>query len=712
MTTTSSSRAWKLLLVVGAVLMLVAGLLVVTSRNILNSTRFGANVAASLGDDRVATYVADHLTDAIVATRPDLVTIRPLLLSSVRAIVASEPFRAAVRTSARSAHRFFFEQAGSRLVLSLPDIGTVVRSALAQASPELAAKIPPGIEARLASGTAEHAISTFLRLWKLGDKLLIGGWIGWYVGLGLIVLAIVLAPDKRRGVAEAGIALLTIAVVCLAVVPTARLVTAAAFRDQELAGFVHGVIKAFLGRLRLLALLTGVPGLVLLAAGSSYLEKVDSLDVARRLARLAATPPATLRLRLVWALGLLLAGTVALVWPAQLLVAVVVIVGIGLLHGGLREIFAMIIGNLRAEAAAGRAIEGRRWPIVAGAAAVVVGLGGVGAWLLRSERGETPVAATTLCNGSAILCNRRVDQVVFPAAHNAFSNTSISNWMFPHHLRSMPQMLQDGVRGMLIDIHYGVPAGNRVKTDMDAELPTEYGFNSRDKIAGAIGAEGVAVAMRIRDRLVAGRDAVRGIYFCHGFCEIGAYPVAPALKEIRDWLVANPGEVIILSIEDYVAPAAIDSAFRESGLVDFVYSGTTTPWPTLRELIDSNQRVIVLLESGHAGPAYMLPGFRGVEFETKYSFRTPADFNCLPNRGTTGLFLLNHWIETTPTPKPSNAAIVNAYDVLLARARRCQRERHHLPNLIAVDFAGIGDLLRVARTMNGLDSETVAEAPR
>jgi hypothetical protein len=390
---------------------------------------------------------------------------------------------------------------------------------------------------------------------------------------------------------------------------------------------------------------------------------------------------------------------------------VVVLVGIGLLHGGLREIFALVIGNLRAEAAAGRAIEGRRWPIVVGAAVIVVGLGGVGAWLLRSERGEPFIASTALCNGSAILCDRRVDQVVFPTAHNAFSNTSVSDWMFPHHLRSMPQMLQDGVRGMLLDIHYGVPAGDRVKTDMDAELSTEYGFSSRDKIAEAIGAEGVAVAMRIRDRLVAGHDAVRGICFCHGFCEIGAYPVAPALREIRDWVVANPGEVIILSIEDYVSPTEIDSAFRESGLADFVYAGPRAPWPTLRELIDSDQRVIVLLESGHAGAPYLLPGFNGVVFETKYSFRTPADFNCLPNRGTTGLFLLNHWIETTPTPRPSNAAIVNAYDVLLRRARQCQRERRHLPNLIAVDFAGIGDLLRVARTMNGLDSETVT-APR
>jgi len=53
---------------------------------------------------------------------------------------------------------------------------------------------------------------------------------------------------------------------------------------------------------------------------------------------------------------------------------------------------------------------------------------------------------------------------------------------------------------------------------------------------------------------------------------------------------------------------------------------------------------------------------------------------------------------------PSNAAVVNAYEFLLARVRRCERERGHLPNIIAVDFSTTGDLLRVVRTLNGLDS--------
>ena len=67
------------------------------------------------------------------------------------------------------------------------------------------------------------------------------------------------------------------------------------------------------------------------------------------------------------------------------------------------------------------------------------------------------------------------------------------------------------------------------------------------------------------------------------------------------------------------------------------------------------------------------------------------------------MFLLNHWITTDPIPLPSDAAKVNAYDALLARARECRRIRRHLPNLIAVNFYLEGDVFRVVNALNGVD---------
>jgi hypothetical protein len=66
---------------------------------------------------------------------------------------------------------------------------------------------------------------------------------------------------------------------------------------------------------------------------------------------------------------------------------------------------------------------------------------------------------------------------------------------------------------------------------------------------------------------------------------------------------------------------------------------------------------------------------------------------------------MNHWIDSTPAPKPSNAAVVNEYAFLLARARKCAAERGRLPNFLAVDFYRTGDLLDVANRLNGVQSD-------
>ena len=693
--------AWKLLILLGAIVAGAGGFVVITTRSVLDPDRFGANVAASLGDDRVAEYVANQVTDAIVSERPNLLAVRPVLLGTVQSIVRSVPFRAIVARSARTTHRFFFEQAGSRIVLSLPDVGAVVRGALSQASPDLAAKIPPGLEAQLATGKAEKAITGFIRLWRFGGRLLVVSWLLFYGGLVMIIGGIALAADRQRALAHAGIALVVVAVAYVAVVPASRLVIYAAMRDNQLAGFVHGMAAVFLGRLQIGALLMGVPGLLFLAAGSATLDRFDPATLARRGLALLTTAPERRGRKVLWVFSLLLLGTIALLWPVEMLRGVTFLLALGLMQTALRELFLMILGRpTELEPAGGRA-TGRGWVAIAVPAVVILGIGGLGARLL-SRSGEVDPAISgvpSTCNGSARLCGRSVDKVVFPGAHNAMSNASIAGWMFPHHPNDIARMLDDGVRMLALDLHFGITTGGRVKTDIDNEV------GGRGKIEEALGPEGVAAAMRIRNRLVGGEDGQRGVFFCHGFCELGAYEAGPTLVQIREFMAANPGEVVILVLEDYLPVAVTDSLFKASGLFDYAYTGSVRPWPTLGQLVAANQRLIVFIESGQSGVAW-LHGTVGEIQETPYSFHKPEDFSCRPNRGGTegSLFLVNHWIETTPAPRASNAQVVNAYDFLLRRARACQRERGHIPNIISVDFYNFGDLVRVANTLNGIDS--------
>src|SRR6185503_4721061 len=182
----------------------------------------------------------------------------------------------------------------------------------------------------------------------------------------------------------------------------------------------------------------------------------------------------------------------------------------------------------------------------------------------------------------------------------------------------------------------------RVKTDLDSE------GSSREKFDRAVGKEGVDAAMRIRDRLAGKQEGPRGLYLCHGFCELGATPFQAALDRIHEFLVVNPGEVLLLVIEDYVSPEDLASAFAQSGLDGLVYRGKASPpWPTLRELVDGRQRVVVLTESGRPGVPWLRPAFEVLQ-ETPYHFTRPSEFSCSPNRGGTAgsLFLVNNWIDT------------------------------------------------------------------
>jgi hypothetical protein len=260
------------------------------------------------------------------------------------------------------------------------------------------------------------------------------------------------------------------------------------------------------------------------------------------------------------------------------------------------------------------------------------------------------------------------------------------------------------VRALLIDIYSGVPVAGSVKTELRQDLmkPAER----------AVGKEGLEAAMRIRERLVGPPEGPPGLYLCHGFCELGAQPLVPWLRVLNAFLVANPREVVIVVVEDYVPPQEIAAAFTDSGLATAAYRGATrSPWPSLAELAASGQRLVIFLESGTAGVDWLHPAFEAIQ-ETPYSFRRPADFSCAVNRGgTTGsLFQINHWVETPPMPKPSNAAIVNAYDFLLGRAHRCAAERGHVPNILAVDFYRTGDVMRVVRELNGLEPAVGAGA--
>jgi hypothetical protein len=686
----------------GILLILIAVLLGYATRSLFNERAFSARVAASLEDPQVAGFVADEITDALIRAQPDLIGVRPVMVGLVRSVVSSAPFRAAVRRSARTLHHAILSGTGKNLVLTVQDLGAVLESTL-ETQPKLAKRIPPGFTAALGRLDSLPGGEVAVRLARLANRLRAATLGLLLVGLALCVASVWLSGEKRRATVRMGVALVVIALVLAIAARFGGDVLALFARRADVAPMLAGLAGAFLGGLMVWAAVLGFAGLVLAAASASLLERVPLRQWADATWRWLSGPQPLMRMRLARGVVGAAAGAALLLWPLPSLTVAGWFLGLVVVFAGIREAFVAalhLLPQIERRAAAVREAD-RRAPRMSAVALVglpAVALIAVAAWaILRPAGAPSAPHEITACNGSVALCDRRLDQVVFATSHNSMGGGDVSGWMFPNQTAGIRRQLEHGIRGLMIDAHYGVPVGDKVKTELEDEKA------AMAKYEAALGKEGMAAALRIRDRLAGQEQGERDVYMCHGFCELGALKLVPALREIREFLVANPGEVLILMIQDEsVTPQDVERCFQESGLIDFVYRGPTRPpWPTLGEMVASDQRVLVMAENSWAGVPWYHPVFELVQ-ETPYGFHDPSEFSNRPNRGgkAGSLLLMNHWIETTPMPKPSNAAIVNAREFLSKRIRAFERERGRAPNLVAVDFCEVGDLVSVVGELN------------
>ncbi len=289
------------------------------------------------------------------------------------------------------------------------------------------------------------------------------------------------------------------------------------------------------------------------------------------------------------------------------------------------------------------------------------------------------------CNGHEELCDRPVNEVAFATTHNAMSIAEYG-WIWPSHDGSITNQLNAGIRGLLIDSHYWDDKA-WIEANLD-ELPPD-----------------MQVAVQgLLDEIELGKED--GTYVCHMMCTLGATDLTETLAEIRLFMESHPNEVIVVVIEDIVSSEDTAQAFEDSGLDKLVYTYQDgSDWPTLREMIESDQRVLVLAEEESPPPEWYLHAWDYTE-ETPYLFSELADFDdtsCQPNRGDTDkpFFLLNHWI-TRASPSRVDAAVLNDYDYLLSRAQKCAEERGQIPNLVGINFYLNGDVFEVVDELNGV----------
>lgn len=255
------------------------------------------------------------------------------------------------------------------------------------------------------------------------------------------------------------------------------------------------------------------------------------------------------------------------------------------------------------------------------------------------------------CNGLEVLCERRVDEVVFAGTHNAHAAED-DGFIVANQFSGLEAQLHDGIRAFMLDTY-----------EEEGEL-----------------------------------------LLCHGFCGVGSIPLVQTLETLRRFLETHPNEVLLLIMEDYISARQTEVSFEAAQLVPYLYAHPVDrPWPTLGSMIEQGQRVVVFAQNngGADEPDWYLDLFEQ-SWDTPYAAKTPEELKCTHGRGdrSKSLWVMNHFLTVGLGGKPDLAKQVNFNPFLHDRIRRCEEQVGRLPNVIAVDFYQLGDLVATVNELN------------
>ncbi|MFT5645718.1 MAG: poly(3-hydroxybutyrate) depolymerase [Aureispira sp.] len=267
----------------------------------------------------------------------------------------------------------------------------------------------------------------------------------------------------------------------------------------------------------------------------------------------------------------------------------------------------------------------------------------------------------TVCNGHHELCYKRLNEVTFVQTHNAHADDGSFSILAANQNGNIPAQLAAGVRGLGLKLYYtsSIFCGSGTK-----------------------------------------------LYAYHGNPLLGCTEFSTIGNQISDFLTNNPDEFLFITIEGSASNSEIATGFNSAGLAQFLYQHTLGEiWPTLGELIQNNQRLIVMTDNSGAS----LQGYHHLwtfAQDTEYDFTTTNDFNCNYLRGNlnSDLFLVNHFL-TVGSPQPLSAGNTNDWNLVLNRARQCGSSRNLHPNLLYIDFFNSGDVFRAADTLNQIGKD-------
>ncbi|KAJ2717222.1 hypothetical protein H4R19_000166 [Coemansia spiralis] len=314
------------------------------------------------------------------------------------------------------------------------------------------------------------------------------------------------------------------------------------------------------------------------------------------------------------------------------------------------------------------------------------------------------------CNGHVELCSRAYSNVSYACTHNAYAYPPPDALPVFNQRRTIKQQLEDGVRALMLDVVRPDTLHKEARSVLDRVMSW---FSGKPATAA--------------------QDPLDSVHLCHQSCAlIDKGKFADSLTVIREFLDANPREVITLIIENVSGFSAQDlqPSFEAAGAEQyaFVPEFTASParngyqWPMLGQLIDKNQRLVVFIDDNAdtSQVPYILPEWEYV-VETPYANIAPvAAFTCNQDRPRDNiardLIVMNHFaysritvgkqnIDMPLMPDQVAADKYNMVDSLSAHREVCKQVwGDRVLNFVTLDFYDIGDgaIFKLVDQINGV----------